>query len=354
MSGVEKNIRPDSLRAFVGELFSAGGMRPGEADWFAESIVQANLWGIDSHGVIRVPTYFSRVLSGAINRRPSIRTYRKAPALTLLDADGAAGAVAGRAAMEQAIADARAHGVGVCGVTNSNHFGAAALYSRLAVEQDMVGLAMTNVKPLIAAPGAKAPVAGNNPFSIAVPTYCACPFSLDMSISVAAGGKLRLAAARGERIPLDWAVDQDGQPTDDPQVALNGFLLPIGGYKGLGLAYAVDILSGVITGGLFADQMRSMYHDPDLPSGTGHLMIAMDLKAWIAPEEMKRRMEHYHSFLQSIPMAEGAGPLVFPGEPEARQELRRRKEGIPIPGSTLETLEQLGVRHGVRSRLETI
>ena len=166
--------------------------------------------------------------------------------------------------------------------------------------------------------------------------------------------KLRLAAARGERIPLDWAVDQDGQPTDDPQAALNGFLLPIGGYKGLGLAYAVDILSGVITGGLFADQMRSMYHDPDLPSGTGHLMIAMDLKAWIAPGEMKRRMEHYHSFLQSIPMAEGAGPLVFPGEPEARQELRRRKEGIPIPGSTLETLEQLGVRHGVRSRLETI
>lgn len=354
MNEVVKNISSESLHGFIRELFTAGGMRPQEADWFAETIVQANLWGIDSHGVIRVPTYFNRILVDAINRSAEIRIHRKAPAITLVDADGAAGAVAGRAAMEQAIEDARTHGIGVAGVTNSNHFGAAALYSQLAVKQGMVGIAMTNVMPLIAAPGAKAPVVGNNPFSIAIPTYCTFPFSLDMSMSVVAGGKLHLAVAKGEKIPYGWGVDSEGKPTDDPQKALEGFLLPIGGYKGLGLAYAVDILSGVMTGGLFANQMRSMYHDPDVPSLTGHFMIAMDLSAWIQPEEMKARMEYYHHFIQSVPLAEGAAPLVFPGELEALQEQKRRKEGIPVPVSTIETLEQLKEKYCIQSNLDKV
>ncbi len=351
MSEAVRYIDSESLRVFVGELFAAGGMRLQEAEWYAETIVQANLWGIDSHGIIRVPAYFDRIRIDAINRRAEIRTIRKAPAMTLIDADGAAGAVAGRVAMEQAIEDARIHGVGVSGVTNSNHFGAAALYSQLAVKQGMVGIAMTNVRPLIAAPGAKCAVVGNNPFSIAVPTYCEFPFSLDMSMSVVAGGKLHLAAAKGEKIPFGWGVDKDGGPTDDPRKALEGFLLPIGGYKGLGLAYAVDILSGVITGGLFADQMRSMYHDPDIPSLTGHFMVAMDISAWISPEEMGKRMEYYHHFIQGIPIADGVSPLIFPGELEALQEKKRRKEGIPVPISTMKTLKQLREDYGVQSWL---
>ncbi len=354
MSDVVKNISSTSLKTFVEELFIAGGMRPQEADWYAETIVQSNLWGIDSHGVIRVPTYFKRILIDAINRKAETKTIRKAPAVTLVDADGAAGAVAGRIAMEQAIADARVHGVGVAGVTNSNHFGAAALYSRLAAQQGMVGISMTNVMPLIAAPGAKAAVVGNNPFSIAIPTYCDFPFLLDMSMSVVAGGKLHLAVAKGEKIPYGWGVDKAGQPTDDPQKAIDGFLLPIGGYKGLGLAYAVDILSGVITGGLFADQMRSMYHDPDVPSLTGHLMIAMDLSAWITPEEMQKRMEYYRNFIRNVPMADGAAPLVFPGEIEANQEKKRRKEGVPVPVSTIETLNKLKAKYGVEACLEEV
>lgn len=354
MSETTRNITCESLKAFVEELFTAGGMRPQEAEWYAETIVQANLWGIDSHGVIRVPTYFRRILSDAIRCRAEIKTIRKAPAVTLVDADGAAGAVAGKIAMEQAIADAKIHGIGVAGVTNSNHFGAAALYSRLAAQQGMIGVSMTNVMPLIAAPGAKAAVVGNNPFSIAIPTYCDFPFLLDMSLSVVAGGKLHLAVAKGEKIPYGWGVDRNGQPTEDPQAAIDGFLLPIGGYKGLGLAYAVDILSGVITGGLFADQMRSMYHDPDVPSLTGHLMVAMDLSAWITLEEMKRRMEHYRSFIRSVPLAEGASPLVFPGEIEANQEKRRRVEGIPVPVSTLETLRELKEQYGVSATLAEV
>lgn len=346
-----RNISCDALKSFTAELFTAGGMNPADAAWYAETIVQANLWGIDSHGILRVPAYFERILKDAINRHPQMQMSRRAPAVTLLNADGAGGPIAGKAAMEQAISDAKAHGVGICGVTNSNHFGAAALYSRMAAAQGMIGISMTNVRPLIAAPGAKAAVVGNNPLSISIPTYCEFPFMLDMSMSVVAGGKLHLAAAKGETIPKDWAVDRNGIPTDDPKAALEGFLLPIGGYKGLGLAYAVDILSGVITGGLFADEMRSMYHDPDVPSQTGHFFMAIDLSAWITPEEMRRRMLHYHEFIQGVPMADGAPPLIFPGELEQRRERERRISGIPVPLSTLETLQNLKAHYSLKTDL---
>lgn len=352
MSENTRNIRPENIFGFVSELFQAGGMPERDAAWYAETIVQSNLWGIDSHGIIRVPTYFERILCKAINPAPQLKLKELAPASALVDADGAAGCIAGRAAMECAIDRARQFGVGVCGVTNSNHFGAAALYSKLAVDAGMIGISMTNVMPLIAAPGAKAPVVGNNPLSIGVPTYNEdFPFLLDMSLSVVAGGKLHLAAAKGEKIPLDWAVDRDGVPTDDPKTALDGFLLPVGGYKGLGLAYAVDILAGVITGGLFADQMRSMYKHPTVPSLTGHCMIAINQSAFITPEVMRERMEYYHEYLRGIPLAEGAPPLCFPGEIEHRRELERRETGVPVPLSTLETLSALGAQYGVSATL---
>lgn len=353
MSENTRNIQAERLKAFVEELFQKGGMPAQDADWFAQTILQSNLWGIDSHGIIRVPTYFARVLRKAINPTPNLSVRELAPAVCLLDADGAAGCVASRAGMNAAIQRAAQFGIGAAGVTNSNHFGAAALYTRLAVDAGMIGISMTNVKPLIAAPGAKAPCVGNNPLSIGIPTENeAFPFILDMSMSVVAGGKLHLAAAKGERIPLDWAVDPDGRPTDDPKAALAGFLLPVGGFKGLGLAYAVDILCGVITGGLFADQMRSMYHQPDLPSLTGHMMIAIDLSKFISREQLRERMRYYHDFITRIPLADGAPPLCFPGEIEHNRELARGKDGIPVPISTLNELEKLREEHGVSVSLE--
>ncbi|MEG0272933.1 MAG: Ldh family oxidoreductase [Hydrogenoanaerobacterium sp.] len=341
MSENTRNIPASALKCFVTELFTAGGMQPDDAKFFAQTIVQSNLWGIDSHGIIRVPVYFDRILCKAINPNANIQVEKLAPAVSIVDGDGGAGCVVAKRAMEQAIENAKNFGIGAVGVTNSNHFGAAALYSKMAIDAGMVGISMTNVLPLIAAPGAKAPVVGNNPLSIGIPTYNEFPFLLDMSLSVVAGGKLHLAAAKGNKIPLDWAVDKNGRPTDDPKEALAGFLLPMGGYKGLGLAYAVDILSGVITGGLFADKMRSMYKQPTDPSLTGHMMIALNLSAFITPEQMKERMEYYHNYITGIPMADGAAPLCFPGEIEHNRELERAEIGIPVPLSTLETLARL-------------
>lgn len=348
-----RTVAPERLKAFVSELFQAGGMPTDDAAWFSQTIVQSNLWGIDSHGIIRVPTYFARIRNKAINPAPAISVKNLAPAVCLVDADCAAGCVAGKAAMDAAIERARQFGVGVASVKNSNHFGAAALYSKLAVDAGMVGISMTNVMPLIAAPGAKAPCVGNNPISIGIPTgHEEFPFLLDMSLSVVAGGKLHLAAAKGEKIPLDWAVGPDGHPTDDPKTALAGFLLPVGGYKGLGLAYAIDILCGAISGGLFADQMRSMYKQPDLPSLTCHLMIALDLSAFLSADAMKERMAYYHNYLREIPLADGVSPLCFPGEIEHNREIDRSVHGIPVPVSTLEALNQLRVEYSLSTNLE--
>lgn len=347
-----KLIQHEKIIAFISELFTKGGMSREHADWYAVTIANANLRGIDSHGILRVPVYFDRILCKAINPAPSFRETEAAPAVSLLDADGAAGCIAGKRAMELAVEHAKQYGVGVTGVINSNHFGAAAQYAQLAVDEGMAGLSMTNVPALLAAPGVKKKLIGNNPMAIGIPTYSDFPFMLDMSMSVVAEGKLRFAASKGMKIPTSWAADADGNPTDDPEAALNGFLLPVGGYKGLGLAYAVDILSGVITGGAFADKLKSMYRDPTSPMEVCHLFAALNVNALISREELKTRMQYYHDYLLSAPLADGAAPLCFPGEIEHNCEVERRKNGVPVPVSTLQALEALKNSYGVTASLE--
>lgn len=347
-----KLIWHEKITAFVSELFTRGGMSREHADWYAATIANANLRGIDSHGILRVPVYFDRILCKAINPAPVFREETPAPAVSLLDADGAAGCIAGKRAMELAVEHARQYGVGVTGVINSNHFGAAAQYAQLAVDEGMAGISMTNVPALLAAPGVKKKLIGNNPMAIGIPTYCDFPFMLDMSMSVVAEGKLRFAASKGMKIPLSWAADADGKPTDDPDAALKGFLLPVGGYKGLGLAYAVDILSGVITGGAFADKLKSMYRNPTEPMEVCHLFAALNVNALISREELKARMQYYHDYLLSAPLADGAAPLCFPGEIEYNCEMERRKNGIPVPVSTLQALAVLKRDYGIAAALE--
>lgn len=347
-----RNISHERIAAFAAELFTKGGMCREHADWFGRTIANANLRGIDSHGVLRVPVYFDRILCGAINPAPVFREDRAAPALVLLDADGAAGCIAGKRAMELAIECAGKYGVGAAGVLNSNHFGAAAQYAQLAVDRGMVGISMTNVPVLLAPPGVKKKLIGNNPLAIGVPTYCEFPFMLDLSMSVVAEGKLRLAASKGVKIPTSWAADAEGRPTDDPQEALKGFLLPVGGYKGLGLAYAVDILTGVITGGAFADKLKSMYRNPTEPMGVCHLFAALNVDVLIGREDLRDRMQYYHDYLLSAPLADGAAPLCFPGEIERCCERERRESGVPVPASTLRDLEALRREYGVSVSLE--
>lgn len=346
MSDQEVRVSAEELEPFVDEIFRRAGLAADDAAFSARCLVETNLWGIDSHGVLRLPAYVQRLRKRAMNPQPRTRLVRGSQGLEVVDGDDGPGFLVGRDAMLRAIELAEAHNVGIVGAIRSNHFGAAALYARLAAERGMVGIAMTNVIPNVVAPGGSKPVTGNNPIAIAIPTYADFPFVLDMSLSAVAGGKLLLASKKGEKIPLDWATDKDGRPTDDPDKAFAGFLLPMGGFKGLGLSYAVDILCGLITGGVFGDQMKSMYAHPDDPSLTGHLMIAVNLAAIITPEEMKARMAAFHARIKASPMLDPKAEMFLPGEIEHRTAQRRLEHGIPLPPKLHNELVALGAELG--------
>ncbi|QSX09686.1 Ldh family oxidoreductase [Alkalibacter rhizosphaerae] len=345
--------RREVLSEFLTELFLKTDMSREDAEYHAYALTETNLWGVDSHGVIRVPAYFRRMMNGAINTKPDTKTIKGSLGLEVIDGDDGSGFIVGKRAMERAVELAKEHNVGIVGAIRSNHFGASGLYAKIAAENNMVGIAMTNVLPLIVAPGASRPVVGNNPFAISIPTHGEFPFLLDMSLSKVAGGKLTLAIKKGEKIPTDWATDSEGKPTDDPQKAFEGFLLPMGEFKGLGLAYAVDILAGVITGGVFSHQMRSMYANPEDPSLTGHLMMAINIPAIIDNDEMKNRMSEYYERLVETPMWNG-GRMYLPGELEYLKKQERLKDGIPLPKKTVEELEALAAEMNVKTPLARV
>jgi LDH2 family malate/lactate/ureidoglycolate dehydrogenase len=340
-----------SLQAFAAELLAAAGMSPDDAAFSAHCLVQTNLWGVDSHGVLRLPIYVQRLRSGAINPTPTIKTLRGGLGLEVLDGDAAMGFVVGRAAMLRAIELAHQFNIGAVGAIRSNHFGAAALYARMAAEQGLIGIAMSNVMPNIVAPGGSQPITGNNPIAIAAPTFGDFPFVLDISLSNVAGGKLLLASKQGEKIPLDWATDREGRPTDDPVAGFAGFLLPLGGHKGLGLSYVVDILCGVLTGGAFQRQLKSMYQQASEPSLTGHFMIAINPLALMSQEELQDRMAQFTHTIHQSPMWDAGREMLLPGELEHRQALARQQTGIPLPASLYEELTALGRELGVATSI---
>jgi LDH2 family malate/lactate/ureidoglycolate dehydrogenase len=253
--------------------------------------------------------------------------------------------------MSRAIELAERFNIAAVGVVRSNHFGAAGIYARMAVEQGMIGMVMTNTIPNIVAPGGSKPITGNNPLALAIPTFGEFPFVLDISLSNVAGGKLLLATKKGERIPLDWATDREGRPTDDPDKAFAGFLLPVGGHKGLGLSYAVDILCGLITGGVFQYQMQSMYKHPDDPSLTGHFMIVINPLIFISKEEMKNRMADFYQTIKTSPMWDESKEMMLPGEIEHRTALKRKATGIPLPENLYNELVGLGEEMGVPDKV---
>jgi len=339
----EKNIlvNHQDLEGFVTGLLEGAGMPPADAVFFSQSLVETNLWGIDSHGVLRVPIYVERLLAGSCNPKPEIKTIKSAITLEVLHGDDGAGQIVGRDAMLRAIELAKTYNLGVVGALHSNHFGAAATFARMAAAEGMIGIAMTNVVQNVVAPGGSKPVIGNNPFAIAVPTYGEYPFVLDISLSAVSGGKLLLASKKGEKIPLDWGTDDQGRPTDDPDIAFKGFLLPAGGYKGLGIAYAVEILTGVLSGGVFLDAMKGMYKYPEDPSLTSHLMMAMNISAIMEPDEMKSRMADFADRIHTSPMWDETKEMLLPGEPEYRKELSRKVNGIPLPQNLYQELLEL-------------
>jgi L-2-hydroxycarboxylate dehydrogenase (NAD+) len=351
MSETEIRVESQTLKKFVKALFTEAGMLEDDAGFFAESLVKTDLWGIGSHGVLRVPIYVKRLRTGAMNPQPRIKTVKSAQGLEVLDGEHGPGVLVGREAMNRAIEIAETSSVAAVGAIRSNHFGAAGIYARMAAEKGMIGICMANVVQNMVVPGASRPVVGNNPIAVAVPTFGDFPFVLDISTSAVAGGKLLLASKRKEKIPTDWATDKDGRPTDDPDDAFAGFLLPMAGHKGFGLALVVDILCGVITGGVFLDKMKGMYKYPEDPSLTGHFMIVINPLSIMSREAFKDRMANFRQVLTSTPMWDSEKEILLPGEIEYRTSLERQKHGIPIPLALYDELNGLASSLGITDRL---
>lgn len=339
-------IPAEPLEAFAAAVLEAGGLAGEDARLTARSLVQANLRGVDSHGVLRLMQYVRTLRAGAVNPCPTVRVLQTDTVTALVDADGGYGYRPSHLAMDLAVERARQHGIGVVGVRNSHHFGMAALYVTPAAERGFVAVMVTNASPLLAPAGGREARVGNNPWAFGIPRRPpARPLVLDMALSQVALGKIRLAEAEGRPIPEGWALGRDGRPTTDAAEALRaGLLAPIGGYKGFGLALVAEVLAGVLTGspfGLAADAHGRR------EGGVGHLALAIDPGHFGPPDAFLDGVERLAAEILATPPAPGAGPVELPGDPEYRRYDERRARGIPLSdelaGQLVALARELGV-----------
>ncbi|HLI30070.1 MAG TPA: Ldh family oxidoreductase [Terriglobia bacterium] len=330
MTEVKGFYSPAELTAFTRALFEHAGLNHKDAAIVAEGLIKANLRGIDSHGVSRIPMYLERLRRGVVNAKPNLSATRVADAAALVDGDNGMGFLAGRCAMDEAIALASNAGVGLVGVRRSTHFGMAALYVLQALEAGYIALAFTNSSPAIPVWGGRTAFLGASPFAAGVPGGTRESYVLDMAMTVIARGRIRLAALHGESIPEGLALDAEGKPTQDAKKAFEGVCLPFGGVKGAALGMLMDLLAGVLTGANYGGEVRSLYFDHSAPQNVGHLFIAIRPDLFMPRENFERRMDIFAQRVKNLPLAAGFDEILMPGEPEERTERLRRATGIPI------------------------
>lgn len=339
-----------SLFAFSFACLEKLGLSREDAEITAENLMFANLRGVDSHGVIRIKVYADRIRAGGVRPGARPETVHDSKVAALIDAGGGLGQVAATQAMKLAIAKAKTGGAGLVGVRNSNHNGAAAFYSMMALAHGMIGFATTNSGPTMAPTGGCQARLGNNPLSVAIPADKYPPLVLDMATGAVALGKILLARQEGKSIPTTWALDRNGIPTDNPEAAAQGGLIqPIGGYKGYGLSLVIDILTGVLLGSGFSTYVNSLYGDPSLPANCAQLCGALAIEGFMPLPQFLRRVDTIIDLMHSCPRAPGVERVYVPGEIENETEQRRRTEGIPLSAPLIDELRALGAELGVRA-----
>lgn len=318
------------LRVAVAALFVSAGLREEDAAVIGNDLVKANLRGIDSHGVSRIPMYLERLRLGLVNPRPNIMVRRVAGAVAEIDADDGMGFLASHRAMDEAIAFAREAGIGLAGVRRSTHFGMGALYALQAIEAGFISMIFTNSSPAIPIWGGRTTFLGASPIAAGVPGGERAPYVMDMAMTVIARGKIRLAAQRGESIAEGLALDLEGRPTTDAAKAFEGVCLPFGGVKGSVLATLMDLMSGVLTGANYGGDVKSLYFDHLGPQNVGHMFFAIRPDLFMPLEEFRGRMDTFVDRAKGLPRASGVDEIMMPGEPEQRMEETRARRGIPI------------------------
>ncbi|WP_328994714.1 Ldh family oxidoreductase [Kribbella sp. NBC_01245] len=331
-------VRAEWLEQTVTAIFAALDFVPADAHSIAAALVDADLRGVRSHGVMLVPMYVERLLAGGVTRERQVEVLYDAGAALVVDALGGMGQLSSPQAMGLAIDRAGRFGIGLVSVRRAHHFGAASRWAMQAAEAGCLGIAMSNTTPLMPAPGGAERIVGNNPLAVAVPTEAGVEIVLDMALSAVALGKVRMAASAGREIPDTWATDATGTPTTSADAALLGMLLPAAGHKGFGLALIVDILTGVLSGGGWGDQVRPLYREPDRPNDCAHLFLAIDPALLGGITEFRARTSQLAERVRTSATAPGVDRLHVPGELEADQAEFQLREGVLLEKAGLDGL----------------
>ncbi len=344
------NISIGNLTAFCVEAMLECGMREEDAHITAEVLVTTDSWGVHTHGTRHLHGYVKRLRAGGTDPKAVPQVISEGPGWVMIDGRKAMAMVSSYQAMKLAIAKAKATGIGYVGVKQSTHFGAAGFYANMAAEQDMIGLAMSNVDANMTVPGARGGVIGNNPLAYAVPAGEEYPVMLDMALSAVAAGKIYAAQGLGKAIPDNWIVDDDGLPTTDiSDYPRAGTLLPMGGHKGYGLAVMVEVLASVLTGAAITRDVKGWMSDLQDVTDEGHAFVAIDIGAMMPLEIFKQRMDKMIRSIKQSPKAKGSERIYLPGEMEWERRENALSRGISLPADVVANLKKMGEELGISS-----
>jgi L-2-hydroxycarboxylate dehydrogenase (NAD+) len=340
------------LIEFITRALAAAGIPPEDASQVSSLMAEADARGGDAHGVFRLPQYVKQIESGAVNPRPNIQVVSNKAGTALVDGDNGLGHLVMKRAAELAIEKARKCGVGWVGTRRSNHAGPAQLYPRMVAAQDMIGLYFCVGNANLLPPwGGTEVLLSTNPISIAVPASRHPIITLDMATTNTAFGKIRLKAQRGEPMPEGWMIDREGKPLTDPKRASEGFLVPIGGPKGYGLALMIGLLAGTLNSAAFGRDVVDYTVDSKTPSNTGQSIVAVDIAAFADVQTFKENVDEVWDVMKSSPTLPGVDEVRLPGERSEQIYRERMEHGVPMSDGQRKVLDELAGRLGI-SRLQ--
>jgi LDH2 family malate/lactate/ureidoglycolate dehydrogenase len=343
-------VKEEKLRDFCHKILKVAGIPDKDVGIISDSLIFADLRGVGSHGVIKLKDYIDKINAESMASHTEIQVLKENASTILIDANNGFGQIAGLKAMEYCVTKASKTGIGSAGVRNSNNFGAAAYLAMQALNNGMIGIVITNTAPTVPPWGGAQPMLGTNPIAVAIPAGEELPIVLDMATTVVARGKIRVAAQKNEKIPFGWALDSTGTPTEDPLDALHGFLMPIGGPKGYGLSLIISILTGVLCGSVFSTETKPLA-DASAPSRFSHFMATINVDSLINLNNFRTQMDSLIRKIKSCPKQNGIDEVYLPGELEYIKMNERKKNGIPLPESTINKIETLAKNLGLSINL---
>ena len=348
-------VDKDTLYRFVQDVFVKVGLSIEDASLASEVLVQADYSGVESHGIARLTQFVTRIQKGAINKNPTITQINDSKNLISLDGDNGSGIVIGPKILKLCIERVREFGVACITLNNSNHYGVGNYYAWKFAEADLIGITMTNTSPCIAPFGGIEKLLGTNPLTIAIPANKHYPIVLDMATSIVAYGQIERRAIENQKIPLGWAIDKDGNPTEDPLEALKGSLLHFGGYKGYGIALVIDILSSLLAQAEYGKNLGNV-NDLENPVSEkiGHFMMAMDISKFQPIDQFKNAVDEYIDRIKKSQKAPGIEEIFVPGEIEFLKAEKNALKGIGITENMGQILLDLAIKLDIAKKDDSI